>query len=356
MHDADAWGAKRRSAFHSPQESSPPAGAITNASRPRATFLDGDDDTHLNAHTFDSSLSLSSSHDGDTSPTLLHVPNTVKELTRVIEANANADTALATSNHHALELTGLVGRSAVDEASARRYTGASRMMNARSIDENQLHRDDNNPDNNNARKNNAEISLLSQKVHWLQLEYSRLRRKLKSNEEDGARWSLRYSRRIVVLSNLWLGIVLYATRLVVVVRRRRRPTGYIGRSLLKALTFMSPYDGDASPSSSRRMRFLEALIAGGVDGFAHAAVFFVAAALHYRAHAWKRNIGFALSTGYSVWLTLASRRRTVRSTRASGADLFLSSHSVNIFLNVLHFGMRYYYLHGLLSFSDTRVL
>jgi hypothetical protein len=55
----------------------------------------------------------------------------------------------------------------------------------------------------------------------MQFEVSRLNRKIKEYEEDSEQWTLRYSRRAVIFSNVALGCWIFLLKFMSTLRKRQ---------------------------------------------------------------------------------------------------------------------------------------
>lgn len=178
------------------------------------------------------------------------------------------------------------------------------------------------------------ISEVTEHVRAMQATLSTLHRRVNETTQDQDKMSLRYSRRLVLLSNSCLAVWIFFSRLIHCVRSRTVSGGFLSSLVVP------PMPKGKSPLSAL-------LISGFLEGFQGSLLFFYSLWFLVSQRAWKRNVGFTLSTGYSIGLAVGARSRFTRSASAI---------YINIFFNVLHAMARYYYLHGLLVFNDMRFL
>jgi len=178
-----------------------------------------------------------------------------------------------------------------------------------------------------------QFMILSEKIREMQFEVSRLSRKVKEILEESELWSLRYSRRMVVLSNVMLGGWIFLLRFSRCFKEGSE-VGNRGGWLVRWLL----------PSASDKIPLSAVLVSAFLEGFQGATIFLISALLHLRQSSWKRNVAFGLSTSYSIYLAYSSDLNP------------RASNYFNVFFNVLFLLCRYYYLHGLLVFNNMRIL
>jgi len=140
---------------------------------------------------------------------------------------------------------------------------------------------------------------------------------------------MRYSKRMVILSNLLLGIYSFWSRYLHYVRNRYRLRGLI-RQLLFVPKFLQNSD------NSKQLIMYE----GFVNATFRSVLFFISTYLLTRKVTWLRNLGFVLSTAYSLYLAFFSR--------------FMPwTNYFNIFANVLYITARLNYSSNLIpSFTE----
>jgi hypothetical protein len=178
-----------------------------------------------------------------------------------------------------------------------------------------------------------------EQVRQLQLTVSKMRRSIKDLEEDDSQWSIRYTRRIVVLTNYLLALGGFLARFASTFRRRQ--TKAKGRVLRSFHTFILRSLNIKSTSLA------STLVLSALNGVSDSLMFGVAANLFTSKEAWKRNLGFILSSGNSVYLTQISSQ-----VHAIGPPF----HMLSLLFNVLYLIERYYFLHGLLWFGNMRLV
>lgn len=161
-----------------------------------------------------------------------------------------------------------------------------------------------------------ELSALRESIRNIQFELSVLRHKLQEHEQEANQIGLRWGRRLVVLSNLLLGL----------------------RCFFRA-------SSAALPPSSRVVRRSSASQLRFWRGVAESWPFFLCASVHVMTQAWRRDLSFLASAGYSLYVGFLSQKPFARTGNAC-----------NILVNIFYFTARYYYLHGLLTFSNMQVL
>lgn len=192
--------------------------------------------------------------------------------------------------------------------------------------------------------------MVTDKLRDMQYEIGRLSRKIKEYEEDTEQWSLRYSRRIVILSNISLGIWIFLLQFLDGIRTRsvRNSTLaqlFIPRNVLAAAAAAGA-NAAAKTTSNAGLPLSAVLISGLLTGVQSSLIFFLSAGLQIRTQSWKRNTGFILSTFYSLYLVLLRRQEF----RPHVTNYF------NIVANLFYVAARYYFLHGLLVFNAMRIL
>jgi hypothetical protein len=223
-----------------------------------------------------------------------------------------------------------------------------------------------------------QLNAVTERLFELQFEVNRLNHKVRAWDVESSQWSVRYTKRMVLLSNVLLGGWVFALRFVQSLRRRgaagssRHSTSWLSALFLSSarssssnsssnalssstshlariasdLTRATPATlaAAAAAASSRSRAPLSVLLLSAVfEGLQSSILFFIAAGLHLRAQAWKRNLAFGLSAGSSLLLL-------------SQADSPRASSYLNLFINVLYTIARYYHLHGLWVFGNMRLL
>lgn len=171
------------------------------------------------------------------------------------------------------------------------------------------------------------------------------------SQEDAEQWSLRYSRRIVILSNLSLGVWIFLLQFLAGVRTRTIADSaltrmFIPRSVIAVAAGAHAKKGAAAGAAAASLPLSGVLISGFLTGVQSSLLFLLSAGLQSRTQSWKRNLGFFLSTGYSLFLVLL-RRRQFRPHISNWG---------NIVANIVYVAARYYFLHGLLVFNSMRIL
>ena len=175
----------------------------------------------------------------------------------------------------------------------------------------------------------AELKIITAQVLRLQYELSRLHQKNRDMFEEHI-WSLRYGRRLVILSNLLLGFWFLAFRIAQAFRTRSIRTSHMSRMLIP----------------ERKAPPLSVILTSGVlDGVQSSLCCFTCVFLQWTATtALKRNSGFVLSSLYSLLI------------EASWKDFPPMLNRINLLANVIYIFARYWFLHGLLSFREFRFL
>lgn len=233
--------------------------------------------------------------------------------------------------------------------------------------------------NSSSLTNRSELQIVNDKLREMSLEVSRLHRQMKeynSAYEEGLPWFLRYTKRAVILSNLFLGTWIFLLKFFEAVRNRDVKQGLLAKwfipptpellsasetapaTTLNNATFATPTmitdhmtttATAANPARNGLTSMIgsvplsHVLISGFLQGFQSSFFFYSSSYLFLRSNAWKRNMGFFISTLYSSYLIFCKfRPRT--------------ANWLNIGFNVLYICARYYYLHGLLVFNDMRIL
>jgi len=165
---------------------------------------------------------------------------------------------------------------------------------------------------------------LEKQIRVLQKELYDLKRKVQELDTESSRWGIRYSKRMVILSNLLLGIYSFWSRYLHYVRNRYRLRGLI-RQMLFVPKFLQNSD------NSKQLLMYE----GFVNAAFRSILFFFSTYLLTRKVTWVRNLGFVTSTAYSLYLAFFSR--------------FMPwTNYFNIFANVLYITAR-------LNYSSTLI-
>ncbi|PRP83602.1 hypothetical protein PROFUN_08328 [Planoprotostelium fungivorum] len=139
---------------------------------------------------------------------------------------------------------------------------------------------------------------LEAQVRILQEEVASMKRKvfLFEEETNRNRWNIRYSRNMAILSNLLLGLWIFWSRLLSHVQKQHKG---------KLLGFVMPHLRIGTQTGEYSLRKI--LTEGGVKAISKSWVFFAGAFLLTRTRSWKRHLGLALTTAYSLYLALFSR-------------------------------------------------
>jgi len=140
---------------------------------------------------------------------------------------------------------------------------------------------------------------------------------------EAGMWEFRYLNRSVVFANVALACVLFAE-------------GYISQ--------LRPLFNRRDLKPNELYKYLEERLAisstqGIVLGSYNAFPFLLSSFLFLRLKAYQRNLGFFLSTSYSLYLIM-NKRMVVR------------ANVTNILFNIAFLIMRYYRLHGLTQYKD----
>mmetsp|Transcript_2003 Transcript_2003/g.3647 ORF Transcript_2003/g.3647 Transcript_2003/m.3647 type:complete len:210 (+) Transcript_2003:25-654(+) len=180
---------------------------------------------------------------------------------------------------------------------------------------------------------NHQFSLITEKLTDLQFEVSRLSTKINEYDQESI-WTLRYSRRMVILADVILGWYVFITRFVDTVRQRMSARGFLGRLLVPR------------PPPNKGKSLSSFLLIGLAEGVQSSTLFFTSALLHTSLHRYKRNLGFLLSVGYSIYLGFFS-------TYGSNP---IGAIYVSLFFNFFYVLCRYYYLNGLAAFRGIHFL
>jgi hypothetical protein len=210
-------------------------------------------------------------------------------------------------------------------------------------------------------------SSLRDRITELQYQLSALHRKMRQYEHESETWMLRYSRRLVVVSNLMLAISVFLLRFVSTFRDPKRAQnglltrilrlspsqtpavigGGSGSSGLSASALSSALSSAVSVATERRRLPLSRLLLMSLlHGFEWSLLFFVSLFLHLRPSHKKKNMAFLLSSFTSC--VLLFRSQVTEDPRAA--------HAFNVAINCIHFISRYYYLHGLIVYQTLRIL
>ena len=261
--------------------------------------------------------------------------------------------------------------------------------------------------NGQVRGQRRELAMVTEKLREMAYEVSRLHRKIKEYEEESEQWSLRYSRRLVILSNLALGGWIFLLQLMDGIKARAVVDSWLNRLFIPSSVFAASaaatsaavgagsaataaaaaalakqtgvslsmatsiataaaakaagvaggaaggalggaaaMGAAAAGASSSAAPLSAVLISGFLTGVQSSLWFLLSAALQMKSQGWKRNTGFALSTSYSLFLILFRR----------GQFRPASANVVNILANLVYIAARYYFLHGLLVFNSMRIL
>ena len=247
--------------------------------------------------------------------------------------------------------------------------------------------------NGQPRRHRSELAMVTEKLREMQYEVSRLHRKIREYEEDMEQWSLRYSRRVVILSNIALGGWIFLLQFMEGMRSRNVRDSWINRLFIPSGVFaaaraargaasiggaaaaglggaaaaaagnsaaaaaaakagvsaaaLSAAASAAAAAAAKSATPLSAvLISGFLTGVQSSLPFLLSAVLQVRTQSWKRNTGFLLSTAYSLYLVIM-RRKNFRPAAAN---------YINILANLFYVAARYYFLHGLLVFNSMRIL
>jgi len=128
----------------------------------------------------------------------------------------------------------------------------------------------------------------------LQRDVASLKRKVAAFEEETNRnrWGIRYSRRMAIMSNLLLGLWIFWSRFLKHVQNQKKS---------RLLGVIVP------PLKQQEQHSLNKLLYEGyMKAISKSWVFFVGALLITRSVSWKRHVGLALTTSYSLYLAIFS--------------------------------------------------
>jgi uncharacterized protein YggT (Ycf19 family) len=193
-----------------------------------------------------------------------------------------------------------------------------------------------------------EYRLVLRKLRDMQLEIGQLQRRLHEAEQERSR-PVAFSRFSALASTLVVASITLVSKSVRAFRARARVTGVTGRLLVpKSLSSQVSHQTPTRSSRARQRISLTARAAPlqkTVFAFLYHATLigvrssvpFLLALLFLRSgRGWKRNVGFFLSSLYSLYLIFVER--------------FLPGlNSLSIATNLLFLLARHYYLNGLLS-------
>ncbi len=129
---------------------------------------------------------------------------------------------------------------------------------------------------------------------------------------------------MAVTSNALLGIWAFASQVIAEVSRQ-----YSLRDLIR-YTFL-PYSLQATKATRASVSVQLVLAEGCLDGLRSSWLYFMAAFLLTRRTPYSRNLGFFVSSGYSIYVSVFARRRWV-----PWANFF------TVFANVLYLYIRAY--------------
>jgi len=151
-------------------------------------------------------------------------------------------------------------------------------------------------DDNFAYSRNLDIQLRN-----LQNEVALLKRKLMQFEEETNRnrWAIRYSRRMAIMSNLLLGLWIFWSRFLKQIQKQKK-------SRLLGAIGMVPVVSPLGNNSKQQNSLNAILYEGYMKAISKSWVFMFAALLLTRRDAWKRNMGLALSSWYSLYCAIFS--------------------------------------------------
>mmetsp|Transcript_1116 Transcript_1116/g.1939 ORF Transcript_1116/g.1939 Transcript_1116/m.1939 type:complete len:163 (+) Transcript_1116:17-505(+) len=135
----------------------------------------------------------------------------------------------------------------------------------------------------------SEYALL-QEVLNLRQDVARLANRL---SKDQSRWTLRHTESISLLSNVLVGCWVFLSRYELFIRKSNRVRGY------NSGTF-------TPPALKGPEGFLTVVHAAYVHGILRSWPFFLSSFLLASSSNWKRFFGYALSTGYSLFLAFRS--------------------------------------------------
>lgn len=178
-----------------------------------------------------------------------------------------------------------------------------------------------------------QLDRLTEQLKDMQYELSFLGRIIK--EKHGSHdewWSMRRSQKVVILSNFVLGWHIFASRFGEVVRARARISG--------------------NKAIASRLSLSSLFLMGVADGLRRSTVFFLAAAIHAMAGVWQNQLGFSMSTIYSIMLLAGFGARPDGPLSNMSRQLV----NANLFVNFFYILCRYYFMQGLKAFNDIRIL
>lgn len=141
------------------------------------------------------------------------------------------------------------------------------------------------------------VRAMERQMRKLQREVAMMNERLAIFEDVQARWGVRYTRRMAVVANAFMGTWVLAFRLLRFLQKRRA-------MLLQA---MMPKLQLRAQAGVKAQQQLKAMLWGGVrHSLRHSWVFFVAAVLLTRNRAWNRFAGALLGTFYAGYIAAAA--------------------------------------------------
>ena len=134
---------------------------------------------------------------------------------------------------------------------------------------------------------------LEAQVRLLTLEVAALKRSVENLKGVEDRWALRYSRRVATLTNFWVGIILFGSTFLEIIRSKRQ------------VLFQLVATRKRSKVLSNNMALLVSEAA--VCALRRSAPFWLASFLLMRSASWKRMTGILVSSAWSLYLALFSK-------------------------------------------------
>eukprot|EP01132_Coremiostelium_polycephalum_P003314 gene3314-4153_t len=133
--------------------------------------------------------------------------------------------------------------------------------------------------------------LLALKLESLSLELENLKRRVLEMENDQGRsaWAIKYCRRVLITSNLLLGVWVSISRILMYISKQKKS---------RLLNVVVPGLGQHEPRNRIALFLLEAISNAARKSW----IFFVSSFLLARSTAWKRQLGLSLCTLYSLYL------------------------------------------------------
>jgi hypothetical protein len=190
------------------------------------------------------------------------------------------------------------------------------------------------------------LNLLTSKYRELELEVSRLNALFNEKSSNSSEvWSIRYSRRLVLICNLLLALQLFIETIIHTFKHRNKLFHHKYAHLAEKLFINSYQLQQFSPYQKNKPVPLSLIVMISIfRASLNSFIFILSFLLYSRTTAFQRNFGLLASINYSLYLLLFHRYK----------PRFLLI--LNILANCVCAVLRYYYLHGLLVFNALRIL